>query len=115
MSRCCSCDAFSGYVAVMEWRRVHVLRPRASTSGGQSGGSSEDVVDWAREAEDEAEAVGDDFDGVDFMRVRARQSAMDVQVRHLYGDISRSVFQAGDSTGSQLMGQGGNERFSVLI
>jgi hypothetical protein len=35
----------------MLWRRVHVLRPRTSTSGGQSGGGAKEVV-MAFEAEE---------------------------------------------------------------
>ena len=31
-------EGVSGYVAAIEWRSVHELRPRTSTSGGQSGG-----------------------------------------------------------------------------
>lgn len=38
MSACCWVLAVSGYVAAIECRRVQVERPRASTSGGQSGG-----------------------------------------------------------------------------
>jgi hypothetical protein len=44
MSFCCSGEALSGYVAVIEWRSVQVLRPRASTSGGQSGGTCSKAV-----------------------------------------------------------------------
>lgn len=41
----CSCAvAFSGYVAVKVCRNVHVERPRASTSGGQSDGRTEGVA-----------------------------------------------------------------------
>ena len=88
MSFCCSCDAREGYVAAIEWRRVHVLRPRASTSGGQSEGrllsaAAEEaiLVGLVVEVElsDDDEEVVDEF----FIRVRARQSAREVQVRHL--------------------------------
>lgn len=80
-------SAFSGYVAAIEWRRVQVERPRASTSGGQSEGIElgEGVAGAARGF---VEAVVVD-DGV-FAEgsvwacfVRARQEDIDVQVRQL--------------------------------
>ena len=37
-------EGVSGYVAVMLWRSVHEARPRASTSGGQSGGWERGVL-----------------------------------------------------------------------
>lgn len=54
-------------------RRVQDERPRASTSGGQSGGAEE--REWEGEEEEEKE------EGVDL--VMAAQEAKEVQERHL--------------------------------
>jgi hypothetical protein len=59
-----------GYVAAIEWRRVHVLRPRVSTSGGQSFGGDGGVA---------AEALREDL-------VCEAQAAKDVQERQLEGE-----------------------------
>lgn len=69
-------------MAVRAWRSVQVLRPRVSTSGGQSGRGS-----WSRVEEGE-EDVGE-FWVWDF--VKAAQEAKDVQVRHL--EIDRVSFE----------------------
>jgi hypothetical protein len=62
----------------MEWRRVQVLRPRASTSGGQSAGTDESgvSVSWVVEVFGEEELE-------DFILIKARQLAIEVQVRQL--------------------------------
>lgn len=82
-------SAFSGYVAAIEWRRVQVERPRASTSGGQSEGIElgEGVAGAARGFVEVVEVVL--VDGV-FAEgsawacfVRARQEDIDVHVRQL--------------------------------
>lgn len=67
MSLCCCGLAFGGYVAAIEWRSVHVLRPSSSTSGGQSFGGDGALVAAAaaapaaraEEAEDGVEEVVD--------------------------------------------------------
>lgn len=73
----------------MLWRRVQVLRPRRSTSGGQGRGF------WGGEGEGEVVVVGveregevvdgreDEEEDVDFARARAFQEATDVQDRQL--------------------------------
>lgn len=81
----------------MVWRRVQVLRPKTSTSGGQSAGiaegesfdaraadmelaKEEPVILLAADDEDEDEAVeGEEA----VILVNARHSDADVQVRHL--------------------------------
>lgn len=80
-------SAFSGYVAAIEWRRVQVERPRASTSGGQSEGIElgEGVAGAARGF---VEVVVEDDDvfaegSAWACFVRARQEDIDVQVRQL--------------------------------
>lgn len=68
----CNCGVgFVGYVAVMEWSRVHEERPRASTSGGQSEGSEGAVA--------AAVAVAGDFD---ILPERAKSEATLLHVRH---------------------------------
>lgn len=80
-------SAFSGYVAAIEWRRVQVERPRASTSGGQSEGIElgEGVAGVARGVVEVVVLVDDVFaEGSDWACfVRARQEDIDVQVRQL--------------------------------
>jgi hypothetical protein len=66
-------------VAVIECRRVHELRPRASTSGGQSEGSA---------GVDEAGVEGVGWlvvlvEALGLLPVMANQEATSVQVRHL--------------------------------
>lgn len=83
--------AVVGYAAVSECRNVHVDRPRASTSGGQSSGGVDvgaAVVDV--ELEEDAAAVvaaaaapaAAAEDAAAFF-VIARQDAAEVQTRHL--------------------------------
>lgn len=59
----------------MLWRRVHVLRPSASTSGGQSGGTTDSGVDLGRE--------GVVVVGIFESLVRDFQDAAEVHVRQL--------------------------------
>ena len=85
MSLCCSLFAVSGYVAAIECSSVHVDRPSASTSGGQSAGvvlaaglagaarGTVEVVVVLEGVEDSARAC----------LVRARHEATEVQVRQL--------------------------------
>lgn len=67
------------------WRKVQVERPRASTSGGQSGGRvgvfRVGVVVVVRE---EGERVGEEVVEVSFF-VMASQEATEVQERQLFG------------------------------
>ena len=60
------------------WRKVQVERPRASTSGGQSGGGSLVGV----EVEVEVGVVGRVLAAVSFL-IMARQEETEVQVRQL--------------------------------
>lgn len=117
MSFCCSCDALDGYVAAIEWRRVQVPRPRASTSGGQSEGILESAVEAVTLVGVVAEVeppVDEDAVEEDVIRVRARQSAADVQVRHLEIDVSfRDMNFAFPLRGGEL--DKGNERLAVFI
>lgn len=64
----------------MEWSRVHAPRPSSSTSGGQSGGSSEAV-----EAEGGVVlAIAVEEPSLDaLILVKARKSALEVHERHL--------------------------------
>lgn len=84
MSLCCSLFAVSGYVAAIVCSSVHVDRPSASTSGGQSAGvvlaaglagaaRGTVVVVVLEGVEDSARAC----------LVRARHEATEVQVRQL--------------------------------
>jgi hypothetical protein len=71
--------AVGGYEAVRVWRKVHVERPRASTSGGQSGG-------WEGRAVAVVEGgvvlvLGVEVEGSFF--VMAAQEAKEVQERQL--------------------------------
>jgi hypothetical protein len=82
----CSCgDGCVGYVAVMECSSVHELRPRASTSGGQSDGSA-GVMAAAAEGGSEGFAA---FLGL--LPVMANQEATSVHVRHLHNHVSFCV------------------------
>lgn len=84
-------SAFSGYVAAIEWRRVQVERPSASTSGGQSEGIelAGEVAGAARGAVEVVFVLVLVLDGVvaegsDLACfVRARQEDIDVHVRQL--------------------------------
>lgn len=68
VSVCNSGVGFTGYVAVIECKRVHEERPRASTSGGQSVGRVG------------AAAAAVDFG---FLPAMAKSEATSLQVRHL--------------------------------
>lgn len=81
-----------GYVAAMEWRRVHVLRPRASTSAGQSVVVVVVVVVVAVE-----EVVDKGFDAVEpgaFMdlawEAQAEKALLELQERQLLVNVSNS-------------------------
>jgi hypothetical protein len=82
-------SAFSGYVAAIEWRRVQVERPSASTSGGQSEGIelAGEVAGAARGAVEVVFVLvldGVVAEGSDLACfVRARQEDIDVHVRQL--------------------------------
>lgn len=68
-------------MAVRVWSRVQVLRPRASTSGGQSGGGA-----WGRMVLDAIVEDGVELeaeDGAGDPLVIAAQDAKDVQLRQL--------------------------------
>src|SRR5690242_16296695 len=75
-----------GYVAAIEWSSVHVLRPRASTSGGQSlgcgGGAAEalreDLVCAAHEAKEVHERQ---LEGEEERLVRCEDEGLSVSVR----------------------------------
>lgn len=78
--------ADSGYVAVRVWRRVHVLRPSCSTSGGQSRGMEDVRVDVDEVGDVLLVVVEEVWD-----LVRAAHEAKDVQERQLLErGVSRS-------------------------
>ena len=90
MSSWCCAEAFSGYVAAIVWRSVHVERPSCSTSGGQSAGNSVGCgVDLAAVAgidcvaEDVEESVLEEEEDCWACFVSARHEATEVQVRQL--------------------------------
>lgn len=80
-SDCCERDGVSGYVAAMEWRSVQVLRPRTSTSGGQSAGGPVAVVFVATILLLLLLATAPSC--LVFCFVCAAHAAKDVQLRHL--------------------------------
>ena len=81
MSDCCCVEARVGYVAAMEWRSVHVERPRSSMSGGQSFGIVVVVVGVTEAAA--AVVVEEGDEEVDCLLAMRIQSRTDVQERHL--------------------------------
>lgn len=85
-------EARGGYDADIEWSKVHAPRPSSSTSGGQSGGSSDAV-----EAEGGVVlAIAVEAPSVDaLILVKARKSALEVHERHLEWYVSSRQHEYG--------------------
>lgn len=83
----------AGYEAERVWRKVQVERPRASTSGGQSGGRGEEVVVGWVVVVVEVEVVGGVLLAaeVSFFAM-ASQAETEVQERQLDGWSGSRVF-----------------------
>ena len=84
--------AVAGYEAERVWRKVQVERPRASTSGGQSGGRGAGV-EREREVVVEVEVVGGVLSAavVSFFAM-ASHAETEVQERQLDGWSASRVF-----------------------